>query len=190
MRDFDIRPLLRKTVLQSFYNDESSKVVEEMQLPIAGSRIDMAVINGHFHGFEIKSAQDTLQRLPGQVASYSYVFDYLTIVTEEKYFKKIVDLVPEWVGVIVCDESTETIISVIRKGEKNPNTNGFYIAKLLWRDEIIEILNSRQIQFKKKARNWILCELLAQQISVGELSQIVREKLKSRQDWKLQKAIH
>ena len=102
MRDADIRRILRTTSLEKYISDENSKVVDELHLPVTKSRIDIAVVNGRLHGFEIKSARDTLVRLPHQLEGYSKVFDYLTIVTEEKYYHRLLDFVPDWIGIQVC----------------------------------------------------------------------------------------
>lgn len=182
MKDPNIRHLLRQTELLQYLNDPRSKVVEELKIPVAKARIDMAVINGAFHGYEIKSASDTLQRLPSQLVAYSYIFDYLTVVTEEKYHDKILELIPAWVGLsICCGDSIETI----QKGFSNPQKNGFHIAKLLWNEELIDILTVLNIPFKRQQRNWLLCEILSQNVEIEELSLIVRERLKQRIDWKI-----
>ncbi|MES2486016.1 MAG: sce7726 family protein [Bacteroidota bacterium] len=186
MKDPCIRQLLRDTELAVFLNDEHSKVVEELNLPVAKARIDMAVINGSLHGFEIKSASDTLKRLPSQIEAYSKVFDYLSIVTEGKYYDKILLTIPEWVGVIVCsDDKGILAVNKIRQPKFNIYKECFYVAKLLWRDELIQILTERNIKFRKKDRNWILCEILASELDIETLSKIVRSKLKERDNWKL-----
>ncbi len=186
MRDPNIRQLLRRTKLSEYLNDEHSKVVEEMKIPAANARIDMAVINGHFHGYEIKSACDTLHRLPNQLIAYSYIFDYLTVVTEKKYHERILESIPDWVGVMVCsDKKDEQEIEVIKASSINPNKNSFFIAKLLWNEELIEVLSEQKIPFNKKQRNWILCETLSQNMEIEKLSLIVREKLKIRTSWKI-----
>ena len=183
MRDATIRQLLKDTELLQYKNDGSSIIVEEMTIPAAKARIDMAVINGHLHGFEIKSASDTLQRLPGQIEAYTKVFDYLHIVTEGKYHEKILSSVPSWIGIYVCCDKSNAI-KQIRPASLNNSKSGFYLAKLLWRQEIIEVLTEQKIKFRKKDRNWILCELIAQTIDTVSLSAIVREKLKARAEWK------
>ena len=184
MKDFQIRQILHETELAKFHRDGVSKVVDEMKLPAAQARIDVAIINGSFHGYEIKGASDTLIRLPNQIQAYSYVFDYLTIVTEEKYCEKIIEIVPEWVGVSVCKDTGRKKISVKQKALSNPDKNKFYIAKLLWHDELVTVLSELKIPFKKKYRNWILCEILAQNLDIVTLSDIVREKIKKRTDWR------
>jgi hypothetical protein len=185
MKDPCIRRLLKETELSKYLNDDSSKVVEEMNIPAAKARIDMAVINGHLHGYEIKSAADTLQRLPNQIEAYTKIFDFLSIVTEGKYFERILTCTPSWVGVYVCSSKNGVQkIDQVRAPAINTDQEGFFLAKLLWRDEILQILIQHKIKHRKKDRNWILCELLAANIKTPELSAIVRSKLKERQNWK------
>lgn len=186
MKDPCIRQLLRENQLQHFLTDSNSKVVEELSLPVAKARIDLAVINGSLHGYEIKSASDTLKRLPSQIDAYSKVFDYLSIVTEIKHLKKTREFIPTWVGIIVCNETKGIkTIKQVRKPKLNKQKQGFFLAKLLWREELIECLIKHQISFKKKDRNWLLCEAMASRLDIDSLSFIVRDKLKKRQDWKM-----
>jgi hypothetical protein len=186
MRDQTIRQLLRRTELSKYINDPHSKVVEELELPVAGARVDIAVINGCMHGFEIKSAVDTLKRLPSQLDAYSKVFDFLSIITEAKHYKKVLSFLPSWVGLYVCEEiNGQESIKEIQAPQRNTAKNGFFLAKLLWRDEIMSILGELSIPHKKKDRNWIQCETLANNVNIEVLSELVRQKLKSRPtEWK------
>lgn len=186
MKDPCIRQLLKDTELQHFFIDDNSKVVDELSLPVAKARIDLAVINGSLHGYEIKSACDTLQRLPSQIEAYTKVFDYLSIVTENKYHERILDFVPPWVGIIICNEKKGVkIIQQLRKPKLNKGKQSFFIAKLLWREELIDSLIEYKIPFKKKDRNWLLCEALSLNLDINAISFIVRDKLKKRTDWKM-----
>ena len=185
MRDYEIRKVLRQTTLKKFIKDSDSKVVDELDLPVTKSRIDIAVVNGRLHGYEIKSARDTLYRLPHQVEGYAKVFDYLTVITEDKHHERIAAVLPDWVGIKVCIESPNGIqVKTIRKSYYNKNKEGFFIAKLLWRTEVIEILKSSNIPFRSKDTLWKLCETLEKNIPVNKLSKIVRESLKTRENWK------
>jgi len=185
MKDPAIRNLLKRTELSQYINDFHSKVVEEMNLPVAKARIDIAVINGHMHGFEIKGSNDTLKRLPSQLTAYQKVFDYVTIITELKYHERILNFIPDWIGVSVCsDKKDENEFEVIKPPCFNENKDGFYVAKLLWRDEISALLMGQQIQFKKNDRCWTLCEIAQATIPIDLLSQLVRDTLKKRVDWK------
>jgi hypothetical protein len=183
VKDYQIRQLLRRTELLKYIVDNDSKVVEELGISVANARIDIAVINGAFHGYEIKGSSDTLQRLPNQLIAYTYVFDYLTIITEEKHHQKVIDLVPEWVAVATCSKGSDHL-EIKQKGSKNNFKNGFHLAQLLWREELLQVLQEYNIQHKKKYRNWILCEILSTHFDVNSLSDIVRTILKNRQNWK------
>jgi hypothetical protein len=186
MRDFDIRKVLKEIKLAHFLNDETSKVIDEFSFPSTNSRIDVAVINCSLHGYEIKSSIDTLKRLPNQLIGYSKVLDYLHIVTEPKHLNKIQEIIPEWVGITICEEINGTIDLIdIKTAEKNPFKQSFHIAKLLWREELLEVLIENKIKFRKKDRNWILCEVLATNLQIELISEIVRYKLKKRSNWKL-----
>lgn len=190
MKDFQIRQILHNTELLKFHNDNDSKVVEELDLLVAKARIDLAVINGSFHGYEIKSASDTLQRLPSQLLAYTYVFDYLTIITEEKYFQKIIDTTPDWIAVATCSKNNQEI-EIKRQGYRNTSTNGFHLAQLLWRDELLEVIKEQNLPCKKKYRNWVLCEAINANLDIETISQIVRKKIKARKNWKpLKNTVH
>ena len=67
----------------------------------------------------------------------------------------------------------------------NRNKEGFFLAKLLRRTEIEQILKENNISYNRKTNVWKLCELLGNSISITKLSKIIRITLKQRQDWKL-----
>lgn len=185
MRDPEIRKLLRETELSRFINDGESKIVDELDLPVAGARLDLAVLNGNIHGYEIKSASDTLNRLPSQIIAYSKVVDYLSIVTEDNHLEKIKATAPKWVGLFVCRKINDKLSVIqVRKPRLNKLQEGFFIAKLMWREELIDCLTQHNVSFRKKDRNWILCETIASKLDVSQISSITLERLKSRTDWK------
>ena len=159
MKDASIRQLLRDTTLNRYFHDPATSVLEEFKLCAANARIDIAIINGHLHGYEIKSAADTLQRLPGQLEAYGKIFDFVTVVTENKYHQRLSDILPSWVGLSVCIEKNGIAEVVpVRSPHQNNNKQGFYLAKLLWREELVSELNRLQIPFKRTWRNWLLAE--------------------------------
>jgi len=185
MKDFDIRLAMKMTTLSKFYLDESI-VVEELSLPSTGSRIDIAVVNGSLHGYEIKSSSDTLLRLEKQILGYTKVFDYLSIVTEAKYLSKILAMAPDWIEV-VCSTSLNNEVSMVtaREGFFNKNKEGFHLARLLRKEEMQSVLTQNNIRYKKSFRAWTLCEILAETLNIDNLAYAVRIKLKERTDWKL-----
>lgn len=185
MKDPEIRAILHQTELLKFNTDSSYLIVEEMGLPVAGARVDIAVIGDALRGYEIKGASDTLKRLPNQLAAYALVFDYVTVVTEPKYLTKIAALAPEWVGLTACYEvGQKELISVVRPAQLNKNKNGFHVAKLLWKCELFEVLAEHNIKFWKSDRCWTMCEILAKNLPVDTITKAVIQKLKARTTWR------
>lgn len=184
MKDPCIRKILRESELAHFLLDPESVVIEELNLPITKSRIDIAVVNGKLHGYEIKSASDTLLRLPHQLMGYSKVFDLISVVTESKYHKRILDSIPEWVGLIICEKNKVHSTTVVRPAIQNQSQDGFYLSKLLWHNELLDIASKLSVPHRKSDRNWLLCEAIAQHVDIETISSLVRAKLKERTNWK------
>lgn len=185
MKDRQIREILQRSRLQNYLADSDSKVVDELALPVAKARVDIAVINGHLHAYEIKGASDTLKRLPSQLEAYAKVFDYVTVVTEEKYVEDILCLADNWIGVLQCSNDDGGTIKEIRRAEKNTHMESFFLANLLWNHELEEVLKEENIPYKKRSRSWLMCEAISRHLSTDKISAIVRERLKYRTDWKV-----
>lgn len=63
------------------------------------SRADFLVINGETKCFEIKSKIDTLKRLEKQSCDYKDVFEFNTIVTDQKHLSIVKDIIPDYYGI-------------------------------------------------------------------------------------------
>jgi hypothetical protein len=182
MKDFEIREILKLTALKEHYDNENARVVHELELPTTGTRVDIAVINGYLYGYEIKGAGDSLRRLEHQIQGYSKVFDYLAVVTERKHCKKVNEIIPRWVGVIVVDEMG---IYFERESQLNQSRCGFSLAQLLWKAELLYVCRLVGLTRLSKYTVWGLCELLRDNISVDLISQHVNTRLLARTDWKM-----
>lgn len=68
--DIEIRSALHRKKLRQLHERADTLVIDELGLAHAKARVDVAVINGCLHGYEIKSAQDTLDRLAGQLTHW------------------------------------------------------------------------------------------------------------------------
>jgi hypothetical protein len=188
-RDKDIRKLLRESELAKYQQDGGSLIVEELGLRFGEARIDVAVINGHLHGYEIKSDADTLNRLERQAEYYSKVFDYLWIVTGGKKVEKVKKIVPSWWGVLRVENNGAAVLQVDRPAEKNLLVDPQFIAGLLWREELLGILSSigqdKGLRTKPRTR---LIQHLASVTPFPALHSIVRKTLKARIGWRVGKS--
>lgn len=186
--DSDIRKILYENFIKrKSYLSTPTIVVDEMDVCAGNSRVDIAVINGSLHGYEIKSKQDSLERLPGQIKYYNKIFDTMTIVGFENHIEKINTLVPEWWEIKSVKEANGKIkLSTVRRGKRNKNVDINSLVLLLWRDEMINIIinHSNIIKgYKSKTRRQ-LGQLIVTNIDKNSIINFVRETLKSRNSWK------
>jgi hypothetical protein len=186
LRDEDIRKLLIRELVKKneFIYDQSTFVVSE--LDIGNARIDLAVINGQLHGFEIKSERDKLDRLPSQIEYYSKVFDTVTLVVSENHLDKAKAMVPSWWGIdCVVKKKLSYSLKTIRKSKFNNGVQPLELSLLLWKDELIELLELNSITkgIKSKSR-YDLGRIASEKIDLKQLSLFVKSKLKRREDWR------
>lgn len=185
MRDIDIRVVLDQALRKNRQNDLTTLIRHELGIEMGTRRVDVAVLNGHFAGWEIKSDQDTLRRLTDQAASYSRVMDYMTLVTTEKYLDKASKIVPEWWGITEAVQNAGGIRLVKRRARRiNRNQDSFSLSQLLWRGEALDELKVRDkatgLSSASRYEIWArLCEIVPR----TELKNTVLTRLKQRHDW-------
>lgn len=186
MRDFDVRQALWRKVLADHIRDPRTRVVPELGVAYGEARVDIAVINGRIHGFEIKSDADTLARLPAQIEAYNRVFDRITLVTGRKHVGSLTTLIPDWWGIKIASVGVRNAVhfSDLRATSQNPGIEAVSLAALLWRDEALAILTRRGTKGVKSKTRIQLASLLAQTLSLKELGFAVREAIKTREDWR------
>lgn len=182
LRDCDIRAAL----VRRLQDDPDALLVHELGLCQGAARIDVAVVNSTMNGYEIKSARDTLDRLPAQAAVYSRVFDTVTIVAVEQHLGAIVEHIPPWWGIETPIPDTETIrFVVVRSATLNPAIDPTAVVQLLWRDEVLAILTKHGLAsgLLASSRRKIWQEL-ASRVPLSELRREVCRALKARKGWR------
>jgi hypothetical protein len=181
MRDIDIRRRLRADE-RLHPRDPDTRIVEELGLCQGIARVDLAVVNGTIHGYEIKRERDTLARLPGQAEVYNRVLDYVTVVTAPTHADNIRKAVPEWWGIWTVQNDQGGIrLEPLRDSARNPDVSAFALAQLLWRDEALQALADRGLAagMRSKTRQSIW-RRLASELTLEYLGRVVRERIKSR----------
>jgi len=183
-----LRLVLRKEVEQ--YKREKklpAEIFEELGVAHGTARIDLAVINGAMHGYEIKSDKDTLERLPEQMKEYNDVFDKITLIVGKRHLYHAVNTIPDWWGIVLAKTSSSRIVlQEIRAAGENKQQVSISIARLLWRAEALRILEEEKSAqgFKSKTRAVIYAKL-AETIDPELLKRYVRDTLLiSRKNWR------
>ncbi|RKI12291.1 hypothetical protein D7Y15_18705 [Corallococcus sp. AB030] len=186
MRDFDVRQALTASLKATHASDPGTLIREELGLEHGQVFVDVAVINGELHGYELKSERDTLERLPRQVEAYSAVLDRATLVVGARHVQQALGLIPAWWGVKTATTQRDGSVrlSPLRKGRRNPQQQMSALVRLLWRDEALELLESREAAkgLRSKPRK-MLYERLVEVLPAEVLRVEVRRLLKAREDW-------
>lgn len=147
----------------------------------------MAVINGCIHGYEIKSAKDTLDRFATQIEIYRQTLQKLTIVVAPKHLVGIMSHAPEWCGVIAAEQGPRGGIrfQMLRNAAPNPEIDPVMMAHLLWREEVIELLGQagyaqKELRRPRKQLYQMLCETM----TLREITASIRTFMVQRQTWR------
>lgn len=185
------KALIRKLLEEDHSNDPETVVVEELGLRHGTVRVDVALVNGRLHGFELKSDLDTLLRLPRQMQVYNLVLDRITLVVGKNHVHEAINIIPDWWGVLIAksiDLAGHIKFYEIRQPEDNPSLDSRSIAKLLWRDEALDILEQlgHASGIRSKRRD-VIYERLISVLSQEELKAKVRRSLSTRINWRVAK---
>jgi hypothetical protein len=144
-RDPDIRFVLMRELNLHFPDPVHDLILPEFGCK--GARIDVAVVNGALHGFEIKSDSDSLARLDGQVGQYSRIFDFVTLVCGRRLISAASHVVPDWWGLTLARmENGEVQLDEVRKPQRNPSQDKAALARMLWKDEALSCLRRNKIK--------------------------------------------
>lgn len=183
--DSDIRPFLRQQIAQRYQSENGVLFIEEFPLYGGDIRADMVAINGTLHGYEIKSARDTLDRLPRQIEAYGAVFDRASIVVSERHLEQATKRVPDWWEILLVQcVGGGVCFKGLRRGKQNPARDGMAITALLWKAEALAILASHGLEKGMRTATMAkIMETLVEHFSVKQLSPLVRGKLLARGDW-------
>lgn len=187
LKDKDIRQALHKSEIARIVDaDPTSRVLDELGIFQGKYRIDVAVVNGSLTGFEIKSAADTLERLPHQQKYYSKVFDRITLVADERHVVEAMKIVPKWWGLMVATtRDGEPVVEEIWRSRQNQSVDPFALCQLLWREEALAILKKKRRASDLRSRSRkLMWKRLAQEVDLEELKYLVFNMLKYRTDWR------
>jgi len=186
--DSKIRSALHAKHLRRAKTHPDTLVIDELGLAHARSRVDIAVINGCIHGYEIKSAKDTLDRLNSQIDIYRRTLQKLTIVAAPKHVAGIMPRAPVWCGLIVAEQGPRGGIHfhMERNAVTNPDIDPVMMSHLLWRDEVIDLLSRtgyapRDLRRPRKHLYEMLCEAM----SLRDITASIRVFMAHRQTWRV-----
>ena len=187
LNDQAIRKGFLEKRLRDHVRSANTLVIHELGLAHARRRIDLAVINGVIHGFEIKSAVDSLARLGDQLETYSQSLQKLTMVVTDRHVAQVMESVPTWCGVTRAHRGPRGGLGfeTLQRAKRNPRVDRIVLAHLLWRDEAQSIL--AQLGASKaelRAPRAVLYEALVEMLSETQLAAHIKAAMTQRQVWR------
>lgn len=162
-------------------------VIHELGLAHAKRRVDIVVIEDEFHGYEIKSEKDNLDRLKGQLCIFAQALHRLTLVVATKHLEPTLKIIPAWCGLIEVRTNLEGHVKLheVRKPKRSPSFDPFIFAHLLWRSEALDILSRvRAKTTVLRASRVILYDLLVKKISEDQLTRMIKDAMEKRNNWR------
>ena len=187
MRDRDVREALHRKVLADHHDEPDTLVIDELGLEHGCCRVDIAVINGQIHGYEIKSDADTLERLPGQAAVYSRVLDKVTLVCGKAHFDAVASMIPNWWGLKLAVPGPRGAVHFEdhRRPKLNRAIDPEALATLLWSHEALALLEAKGCACGVRGKSRIaLYQRITETVPLDELRNYVRRTLKARTQWR------
>ncbi|OTA14068.1 hypothetical protein Xvie_04033 [Xenorhabdus vietnamensis] len=187
MKDIDVRRAVHSKILKEHHKDPNTLIIDEFSLNQGSCRVDIAVINGVIHGYELKSERDNLLRLPNQIEQYSLVMDKVTLVVDDSHLAEAQKIIPEWWGIKVVNQGNRGAVHIhsYRRDKLNPDGDVFSLARLLWKDECLSIMEKWNILKGNKSKpRFELWDIVAQHTSLEKLKVEVRHTLKQRTMWR------
>jgi hypothetical protein len=188
MNDSELRSALKRKVLARHAKDPDTRILDELGLRHGAARVDIAVVNGIVHGFELKSDLDTLKRLPNQIEVFSSVLDRVTLVVGCRHLDDSSRMVPDWWGIKLARMGRRGGFEFtdIRRARDNPAPDSLSVSKLLWREEALTLLGelgeANSVRYRPRA---LVYAHLAAVADAKMIRERVRRQLKSRIDWRL-----
>lgn len=180
--DSEIRSVLRSRLSRKHASQSHTVFIEELGLCRGQVRVDLSVVNGLLHGYEIKSDRDSLRRLSTQVELYGKVLDRATLVVGDRHLSEILDVLPIWWGILLVQHSDRGLkFKTVRKPQSNPHRDPRSLVELLWFDDALALLEKRNAArgFRGKPR-WIVWDRVCELCSINEIARAVRGHLKAR----------
>jgi hypothetical protein len=180
--DPEIRVALEAMLLAEHAHDPATVLMTEVGVCRGQVRVDVLVVNGVLHGFEIKSDRDSLRRLPSQVELYSKVLDRATLVVGDRHFDEARELVPPWWGILrIRRVGGELGLVPMQPPQPNPAPDPRAIAEFLWRDDALALLEARGAArgMRGKPRR-VVWDCVCENLRIDEISAAVRDHLRSR----------
>jgi hypothetical protein len=135
------------------------------------------------HCYEIKSDRDKITRVLDQSKYFDIAFKKISLITTIAQYKKALDIIPAYWGLIVVSGTPKTKVRYLRKASFSPLFSEQKALLTLWRDELLGILLMKNIieKPKNKYSRSDLIDILCAELSTTEICKSMNNHLVSRE---------
>ena len=147
-----------KLYLGGHHSLQDSLLTDELRS--GSSRADVVILNGTSTVYEVKSAYDSLERLPSQLADYRKVFDNIVVVTTQKRASFVKARIDDPVGVMSLDDAGE--LAVVKEPSSNKaNTDPAAVFDCMRQPEFCAIVKEEFGHIPAVPNSWLYREARA-----------------------------
>lgn len=153
------------------------RILEEKTMGKA--RADILMVTGEgLYGIEIKSDADTYTRLKKQVRYYDQYCDYCYAAVGTRHALHIGEHIPSHWGIITVDEEDhQPDFYILRRPAKNPRDTLKKKLSLLWRPELVHLLQKNKLPAYKQKSKKFVNEALLKKVPAEILHRQILEEL-------------
>ena len=164
--------LIRTTLISKLKNQakKPKAVIEELRVHNGNAIADVVALYKDAHCFEIKGSGDKIKRVVKQGNYFNLSFRKITLVTTIKHLDTSINILPEFWGIMIAERKKgNVLLKYVRKTKNNPNFNKSIALLILWKSEMLNLIEQKNTRTQNKSRK-SLAELIAQNKKKEELS--------------------
>lgn len=143
-----IRQKLRSWLQITHQFSSGDVFIDELCIVGKKNRADLVHANGRLCGFEVKSEFDTLKRWQDQRNAYFEVFDEVWLCCHRKHATRALADSDTKYGILIIDDFG--CIAVLRPAKKNEKVSPFFLAELLWRENLDSICKKYDLPVNRR----------------------------------------
>ena len=153
-------------------------IMEELRVHNGQAIADVVALYREAHCYEIKGANDKIERVSVQGKYYNAAFRKITLVTTAGNLEKAQSITPDFWGIMVAFISDDIVkIKHVRKATINPLFRKDVAVLTLWKSEMLSIIDGNGHNNKNRE---YLANLIANSKRKSELSSNISQLLLNR----------
>lgn len=179
LNDRDIRASLKAYLENMHYSPAA--IMEELHVHRGHAIADIVALHDEPHCYEIKGDNDKISRLKKQGFFYDKAFRKITLVTTNKNLSKALELCPNHWGIIIARLEENTIkFKRYKKSLSSPDYDKKIALQTLWKDEMLNIIDERNLKIDRKLNKINLAHNIATQESARNIQKSISKHLINR----------